>query len=84
MRRNALHLLLPVAIVLLATGFAIAESTHPNILFISVDDMSCDSVGAFGCVLPDTTPNIDRLAKQGLRFQYAHVCTNTSTPSPSR
>lgn len=49
----------------------------PNLLLITVDDMSCDSVGAFGCQLPDTTPQIDRLASQGLRFEYAHVqCAN--------
>ena len=43
--------------------------------------MSCDSVGVFGCKLADTTPNIDRLAKQGLRFEYAHVCVGNCMPS---
>ncbi|MAG92701.1 MAG: heparan N-sulfatase [Planctomycetaceae bacterium] len=58
-----------------------AKSTRPNILFISVDDMSCDSVGAFGCKLSGTTPHIDRLATQGLRFQYAHVQVGNCMPS---
>jgi len=40
-----------------------------NILLITVDDMSCDSIGAFGCKAPDTTPTIDRLASEGLRFE---------------
>lgn len=54
---------------------------RPNILFITVDDMSCDSVGAFGCALPDTTPNIDALAAEGLRFEYAHVQVGNCMPS---
>ena len=62
----------------IAFGKAIA---HPNILLITVDDMSCDSVGVFGCKLRDTTPNIDRFAATGLRFQYAHVQTGSCMPS---
>ena len=52
-----------------------------NLLLITVDDMSADSVGAFGCPLPDTTPSIDRLAKQGLRFLHAHVQVGNCMPS---
>jgi len=52
-----------------------------NILLITVDDMSCDSIGAFGCKVPDTTPNIDRLASEGLRFEYAHVQVGNCMPS---
>ncbi len=65
------------------TGMTCAAEARdrPNILFISVDDMSCDSVGSFGCKLPETTPNIDRLASQGLRFMYAHVQVGNCMPS---
>ena len=44
-------------------------AARPNILLITVDDMSCDSVGVFGCKLPDTTPNMDRLANEGMLFK---------------
>jgi N-sulfoglucosamine sulfohydrolase len=40
-----------------------------NLLLITVDDMSSDSIGAFGCRLPGTTPSIDRLAKQGMSWE---------------
>ena len=50
-------------------------------LVITMDDLSCDSVGAFGCKLPDTTPNIDRLAAEGLRFAQAHVQVGNCMPS---
>ncbi len=52
-----------------------------NLLILTVDDMSADSIGAFGCGLPDTTPNIDRLATQGLRFTQAHVQVGNCMPS---
>lgn len=52
-----------------------------NLLIVTVDDMSADSIGAFGCKLPDTTPNIDRLATEGLRFRHAHVQVGNCMPS---
>ena len=38
---------------------------------IVVDDMNADSVGAFGSRVPEITPNIDQLAREGLRFEHA-------------
>lgn len=64
----------------LSPNFA-AEEQRPNFLIVTVDDMNCDSVGAFGCKLAGTTPNIDRLAEQGLRYHYAHVQTGSCYPS---
>ena len=52
-----------------------------NLLLVTVDDMSADSIGAFGCKLADTTPNIDRLAREGLRFTRAHVQVGNCMPS---
>lgn len=54
-----------------------------NLLMITVDDMSWDSVGAFGCKLAGVTPNIDRLAAQGMRFLRAHVTVAVCQPSRS-
>jgi len=51
-----------------------------NLLIITVDDMSADSVGAFGCKIPGTTPNIDRLAGQSLSFAHAHVTVGNCMP----
>ena len=63
----------------LASGVSAADKL--NLLLITVDDMSADSIGVFGCKLPDTTPNIDRLASQGLRFTRAHVQVGNCMPS---
>ena len=49
------------------------QAAPVNMLIITVDDMSADSVGVFGCKLPGTTPNMDQLAAQSLRFAHAHV-----------
>lgn len=52
-----------------------------NLLVITVDDMNADSVGVYGCKLAGTTPHMDRLAAQGLRFAYAHVQVGNCKPS---
>ena len=48
------------------------ENKLPNILLITVDDMNFDTPGSFGGD-KNITPNIDRLATQGMRFMRAHV-----------
>lgn len=52
-----------------------------NILLIVADDMNFNAVGAFGCPVPNTTPNIDKLASQGIRFTHAHVTSAVCQPS---
>jgi N-sulfoglucosamine sulfohydrolase len=82
---KSIHSLLAVLPLLVAPLFAI-ETGAPapgklNLLIITVDDMSADSVGAFGCPLAGTTPQIDRLAAQGMSFQRAHVVVANCMPS---
>lgn len=52
-----------------------------NFLLITTDDMSCDSVGAYGCKLPGTTPHMDRLSERALRFNHAFVQVGNCFPS---
>ena len=54
-----------------------------NVLLITADDMNWDAVGAFGCPTKGTTPNIDRLAESGLRFNHGHVTIAVCQPSRS-
>jgi iduronate 2-sulfatase len=51
-------------------GSALAAD-RPNVLFISIDDMRTE-LGCYG-VGSIHTPNIDRLAGQGVQFNHAHV-----------
>jgi N-sulfoglucosamine sulfohydrolase len=57
------------------------SAEKPNILLITVDDMSADSVGVYGSAVPETTPTIDTLASQSLRFNFAHVVCGSCKPS---
>ena len=62
-------------------GGAAEAGQRPNVLLITVDDMNCDSMGTYGCKLAGTTPHMDRLASQGLRFMHAHVQVGNCMPS---
>ena len=46
--------------------WAAADRTRPNIILIMVDDMGYSDIGCYGGEVQ--TPNIDKLAKGGLRF----------------
>jgi arylsulfatase A-like enzyme len=52
----------------------------PNIIIIYADDLGYGDVSCYGAT-NIRTPNIDRLAQQGLRFTNAHCTSATSTPS---
>lgn len=52
-----------------------------NVLFIAADDMNWNTPGCFGGRAPEITPNIDRLAREGLRFEHAHVTIAVCMPS---
>lgn len=68
-------------LILLLASSSLLFSAQPNLLIITVDDMSCDSVGVYGCKLKDTTPNMDKLAARSLRFNYAHTVVGNCMPS---
>ncbi|ANQ52722.2 sulfatase [Flammeovirga sp. MY04] len=66
---------------LLFSPMLFAQSTTPNILLITADDMDYHSVGVNGSNVEDITPNIDRLANEGMRFTNAHVTVAVCMPS---
>jgi len=76
--------LLPGAISIMSlasTQTANAQiAEKPNIIIIYADDLGYGDVSCYGATRLKT-PNIDRLAKQGLRFTNAHCTSATSTPS---
>lgn len=53
--------------------------THPNILIIVTDQQRVDSVGAYGSTVC-RTPNIDRVAAEGMRFDKAFTPTGLCSP----
>ena len=65
----------------LASATLAAEQQRPNILFIFSDDHAQHAISSYGSKV-NQTPNIDRLAKDGVRFQ--HACVGNSICTPSR
>ncbi|QEH31540.1 Arylsulfatase [Aquisphaera giovannonii] len=57
-----------------------AAAATPNVVLIYADDLGYGDAGCYGA-RPGLTPNIDRLASQGLRFTDAHATSATCTPS---
>ncbi len=58
------------------------RNNQPNILFCIADDASFPYLGAYGCSWV-RTPNIDRLAENGILFMNAYTCNAKSGPSRS-
>ncbi|MCP4454253.1 MAG: sulfatase-like hydrolase/transferase, partial [Planctomycetes bacterium] len=54
--------------------------TCPNVLFIAMDDLN-DWIGCMGGHAQAMTPNIDRLAAQGMLFTNAHCAAPACNPS---
>lgn len=56
---------------------AAPPSSRPNIVFIMADDLGYTDVACFGSKYYET-PNIDRLATQGMKLLSHHHCQNCS------
>jgi len=77
-RRQLLQVL--VACLLGAAWPTLAPAARLNILFFTADDMNFDSSDAYGGPIKNLTPNLDRLAAEGLRFQYAYSTVAVCQP----
>lgn len=60
-----------------------AQGERPNILYIMCDDHAMQAISAYGSPISKLapTPNIDRLAERGMKFNEAFVENSLSTPS---
>jgi arylsulfatase A-like enzyme/tetratricopeptide (TPR) repeat protein len=76
------------AVVLIALGawwwfrapaFALRVNPNRNILLVTIDTLRADALGSYGGRA--TTPNLDRLAARGARFDFAHAHAVTTLPS---
>ncbi len=71
-----------IACCLASPGFAAPPETKPNIIVILADDLG---YGDVQCYNPERgkipTPNIDALAKQGMRFTDAHTSSGVCSPT---
>jgi len=65
------------AVALLAVAAALAR---PNLVFIMSDDHAAHAISAYGSRV-NQTPQIDRLAREGIRFRNAFVTNSICTPA---
>lgn len=61
-------------------GLFVQADVKPNVVLIMADDLGVGDVGCYGSE-KIKTPNIDRLAEQGMRFTDAHATGAVCTPS---
>ena len=71
---------LVLAAVLLAPASPASAAARPNIIFIMSDDHAAHAISAYGSRV-NTTPNIDRIAREGMRLDNTFVTNSICTPS---
>ena len=59
---------------------ALAKENRPNVVLIYADDIGYGDLSCYGATAVQT-PNLDRIAKTGVRFTDAHSSSATCTPS---
>ncbi len=72
-------LLIPVFAALVPVLFA-ADQTRPNVVIIYADDLGYGDLGCFGAT-DIATPQIDRLAREGIKFTDFYSAAAVCTPS---
>lgn len=63
-----------------ADGTKLQMTKRPNILFIMSDDHAARAISCYGAGL-NRTPNLDRIARQGMRLDKCYVTNSICTPS---
>ncbi|MGE8424743.1 MAG: sulfatase-like hydrolase/transferase, partial [Sphingobacterium siyangense] len=66
--------------ILFRFGISVFGQQHPNVIVILSDDGGYDDFGCYGGS-EVYTPNIDALAKNGVRFQSAYASASVCAPS---
>src|SRR5215472_14080571 len=79
-RRDFLGLLAGGSAAAALPSLSAATGERPNILYIMADDHDAHAISAYGSKV-NKTPNIDRLARQGMRFDNCFCTNSICTPS---
>jgi len=73
-------LLISTLMLIVGQSALALKGNRPNILFIITDDQSWEHLGCYGDPAV-RTPNIDRLANKGVRFEHAYCAAPSCSPS---
>src|SRR6186713_3291804 len=80
MRGICFSALLAAALATTGDARAAESAPKPNIVFILADDLGYTDLACYGSKYYET-PNLDRLAKQGIRFTDGHAAALNCQPS---
>lgn len=82
LRHLAMGLVIPSLVVFVAAGSSAAQprASQPNIIFILSDDVGYGDLGCYGQT-NFTTPRLDRMAAEGLRFTQHYAGSTVCAPS---
>ena len=80
MKKTSRFLALSLVALQFCAPAAVKAATRPNFIFILVDDLGWTDLGCQGSKFYET-PNIDRLANQGLRFTQAYSACTVCSPT---
>src|SRR5688572_176142 len=86
-----MHLPLPKTLICILTALFVTTSgvgpadtadiaRRPNVIFIMADDMGYGDLGCYGATRI-STPNCDRLAREGRKFTDAHAPSGSCSPT---
>ena len=77
---SCLALAFPLSLCCLSTSAAADGTELPNVVLIYIDDLGYGDLGCYGCTdIP--TPNIDRLANEGVRCTASYITNPPCCPS---
>jgi arylsulfatase A-like enzyme len=79
-RRDFIKLLGAGIGVSMLPGCSTKAKSKPNFVFILIDDMGWADTGCYGSTFYET-PNIDKLATQGMRFTHAYAAGSVCSPT---
>ncbi|MFT3878280.1 MAG: sulfatase [Gemmatales bacterium] len=74
------HLLLPLIVLITGQFHLHADDERPNIVFILADDLGINDLHCYGRK-EHHTPNLDRLAQEGMRFISAYTAQSVCSPT---
>jgi arylsulfatase A len=73
-------ILLFIPLLALFSYNSVKKSNKPNIILFFIDDMGSMDLGCYGNTF-NQTPNIDKLAKMGVKFNNAYSACTVCSPS---
>jgi arylsulfatase A-like enzyme len=72
-----------LGLLFIGVSTAVAVDNRPNILWLFSDDHAFQAIGAYGGRLQSSnlTPNLDSIAREGMRFDKCYVGNSICAPS---